>query len=595
MCHTSLHSCYEDDPEIHFMKTYSIMKWDELVKLNEERKIISHKISHKIVSREELVKQIKAELILMDTCQLKIDQEMKENDTGYINTEVLTIFSNRINDMYNNMFILFPVEKTTLSEYIEFCSNNKLFITKCSKMLDTLMARYHTDPEVYITAATYEFDDRNDVETARRYFAEGLKYHSNCKSLYVEEFWVEVQHLEKTAGASLPTAIGKYRHLIKRFEGDMEFHFILLDKAIQLSAVRELQCNVVRDMVKNYRHSEYMWQKLAKIHFDGFIYHHETEQLHYDKNYISGIRNCIKTYEDGLKENLPPANKHNLWNFYIDHVIEIRKSYRMKKETIRNFMNETMERAFQEAHDNKALRKAEHYIYWANNTNKDCHMILIEAVGVVKDNVEIWVKLLSYFVDFDSLEMAIEVFQAGVRALTNRSLPLWQIVILYMQNTHPKLLKQLYQEGARYPYKEINLYIRPQYLEWCVLHNGILSTRELFNELKEMEPECKELYTSMISYEKSQSSSNTKLGSIRKLYNDTCNAFGQKDIGVWIDCIRFEYMYGSQALVKEIYKASLVCLVPELINTMTEEFEKLNKEFKQEDPVDGGIIVIDDD
>lgn len=45
-------------------------------------------------------------------------------------------------------------------------------------------------------------------------------------------------------------------------------------------------------------------------------------------------------------------------------MIEIRKSYRMKKETIRNFMNETMERAFQEAHDNKALRKAEHYIYW---------------------------------------------------------------------------------------------------------------------------------------------------------------------------------------------------------------------------------------
>lgn len=49
---------------------------------------------------------------------------MKENDTEYINTEILTILSNRINDMYNNMFLLFPVEKTSLSEYIEFCSNN---------------------------------------------------------------------------------------------------------------------------------------------------------------------------------------------------------------------------------------------------------------------------------------------------------------------------------------------------------------------------------------------------------------------------------------------------------------------------------------
>jgi len=49
---------------------------------------------------------------------------MKENDTEYVSTEILTILSNRINDMYNSMFLLFPVEKTTLSEYIEFCSNN---------------------------------------------------------------------------------------------------------------------------------------------------------------------------------------------------------------------------------------------------------------------------------------------------------------------------------------------------------------------------------------------------------------------------------------------------------------------------------------
>jgi len=108
------------------------------------------------------------------------------------------------------------------------------------------MLKYHSDPEVYITAATYEFDDRNNIESARQYFTEGLKFHKNCKRLYVEEFWVEVQHLEKTAGASLPIAMGKYRDLLNRFEGDIEFHFIILDKAIKLKTVRELQCNIVR-------------------------------------------------------------------------------------------------------------------------------------------------------------------------------------------------------------------------------------------------------------------------------------------------------------------------------------------------------------
>ncbi|XP_029341570.1 uncharacterized protein LOC100570537 isoform X2 [Acyrthosiphon pisum] len=147
------------------------------------------------------MKQIKVELNMLDTCQLKIDQEMKENDTEYINTEILTILSNRINDMYNSMFLLFPVEKTSLSEYIEFCSNNTLFITKCSNMLDTLMSRYHSDPEVHITAATYEFDDRNDVESARKFFAEGLKYHKNCSSLILEKInAILAQHKENDEG-----------------------------------------------------------------------------------------------------------------------------------------------------------------------------------------------------------------------------------------------------------------------------------------------------------------------------------------------------------------------------------------------------------
>jgi len=49
---------------------------------------------------------------------------MKENKSECINTEMLTILSNRINNMYKSMFLLFPVEKTLLSEYIEICSNN---------------------------------------------------------------------------------------------------------------------------------------------------------------------------------------------------------------------------------------------------------------------------------------------------------------------------------------------------------------------------------------------------------------------------------------------------------------------------------------
>ena len=68
-------------------------------------------------------------------------------------------------------------------------------------------------------------------------------------------------------------------------------------------------------------------------------------------------------------------------------------------------------------------------------------------------------------------------------------------------------------------------------MEWSVVHNGILSTRELFIELRDIQPECKQLYTTMISFELTQNSGTTKLKTIRKLYNNVCNTFGQTDIG----------------------------------------------------------------
>lgn len=40
----------------------------------------------------------------------------------------------------------------------------------------------------------------------------------------------------------------------------------------------------------------------------------------------------------------------------------------MENETIQRFVNEAMEKVFQEAYDSGVLHKAEHYVYWVNFT-----------------------------------------------------------------------------------------------------------------------------------------------------------------------------------------------------------------------------------
>lgn len=104
----------------------------------------------------------------------------------------------------------------------------------------------HSDPNVYITAATFVYANSSDIKATRRFFANGLKYHENCKDLYAKEFWVETQHIEDSDGASMPIALKKYKHLLECFKGDMEFHFTLLDSATRFNAVWELQYHVIR-------------------------------------------------------------------------------------------------------------------------------------------------------------------------------------------------------------------------------------------------------------------------------------------------------------------------------------------------------------
>lgn len=71
--------------------------------------------------------------------------------------------------------------------------------------------------------------------------------------------------------------------------------------------------------------------------------------------------------------------------------------------------------------------------------------------------------------------------------------------------------------------------IRLKYLEWSIEFKDIDATRDLFNQLKDLEPESCKLYLAMIAIECEVP--NYELDTIRKLYDDACNLFGRNNIG----------------------------------------------------------------
>jgi len=109
------------------------------------------------------------------------------------------------------------------------------------------MDSFHSDPEIYITGAHHAFKNCNDIESARRYISNGIKFHDNFKKLYIEDFWIEVQNLDQTGETSLQTALNKYNHIIQTFKDDINFHIDLVDKALEEPIkITQLQCTVIR-------------------------------------------------------------------------------------------------------------------------------------------------------------------------------------------------------------------------------------------------------------------------------------------------------------------------------------------------------------
>jgi len=108
------------------------------------------------------------------------------------------------------------------------------------------MSTKKCEPQMYIAAATFEYEKHN-IEMARRYFEEGSIKYTHNKTLYLEQLWIEVMYLGDVEGGDLNEmkAIQIYKNTIKNFENDMEFHILLLDRSIEVKPLLRLQYEIV--------------------------------------------------------------------------------------------------------------------------------------------------------------------------------------------------------------------------------------------------------------------------------------------------------------------------------------------------------------
>jgi len=65
---------------------------------------------------------------------------------------------------------------------------------------------------------------------------------------------------------------------------------------------------------------------------------------------------------------------------------------------------------------------------------------LLDAVLCTENNQKIWIRLIKLYLELNSFDKLMIVFQEGVRSLKNKSLPLWKMMIRFMQIRRPDMV-----------------------------------------------------------------------------------------------------------------------------------------------------------
>ncbi|CAH1737584.1 unnamed protein product [Aphis gossypii] len=569
-------------PDITFLRTHNLMNDHMIANLLKDRKSFIQQTATEEITKKKYLKSIEFELNVMRLCK----QELKKYGPLAIynpqHSIILICISNQIDYLYYTMFQNCSFKKELLIEYMEFQTNHKRFITNEIHPLVVLMSKKNCDSNLYITAATYQFE-HHDIEAARNFFNEGILKHKNDKNLRIEQLWVEIQYLEDRKGEyPCQVAIQKYKETINYFQGDIVLHITLLEKSLQFKTMRSLHSAIISDFVELYKENDLMWKKVAELASEGLTYYHDQNLFEYTTNGECRARCCIKVYEKGLETLFDKEKKRNLIENFTEYLIKQWLTNSIKNYQIRYAVQDAMERAFQMGHfELGGLHKPEYYVYWAEHTQARRLNILRLAIEHNKSNVDPWTTVLELQITFNepNYRFIKKIFEDGVQALKNDSLLLWDVMDSYLQNNNLKLLEEFYESGANSPYENINMVYRAEYLQWYVLYNDMASTRELFSNLTSIQPDCKKLYMIMIDYEKLVTPVNVV--TIKDLYNIVCSRFGQQEneIKVFTDFIKFEFTYCNGLDAENVYNNVLQFVNPSLRRTLKDAYNSIKQDY----------------
>ena len=541
-------------PEMEQMELLGLFTKPEVSKILRRRRAFEYKLrrtNKKLNDYTDYIQYEQNVLSLVRVRRKKIGCKLKKEMI-----EVAII--RRIHRLFGQATKRFPRDIQTWLSHIKFAKMQKEK-GSVSRIVSKMLRAHNRQPELWILAAKYEFEDNNDSETTRKLFHRGLQLNSDSKILWLEYYRMELLVCQKSQmrmeilGASADQSeknivdcsialvvINKAREAIPN---NVSFLLEFLPICRLFDFTEKHEDDIFQLLIENYSNNELIWDAVARRKF-----HVATKTLADDSKFLPiHFKVCLETFEEVVKR-LPTESMYTL---YLNFCLEQQQN-RVNAKAKSNLVKWALH-VFDIAHE-KNLLAVEMFPKWNDLLIHTGHvfeavLVLESATKNYPSNVNLWCQLLNSLClgGRENSSKILETFENALKVVKDKDCwPLWEIVWNYCVSfQNKKEIEKLFEKGLLHPEPQISAQIKTKYLIWVYLSQGIKLVRTHYKKFHKIKPITQDFFKEYINIEMGQKK--LDMDNIRSAYNDALEVYG-KDVDLWIAYMNLEMTHSEGKL-----------------------------------------------
>ncbi|XP_052790415.1 U3 small nucleolar RNA-associated protein 6 homolog [Mya arenaria] len=535
------HRVEEMLPELEQMSRVGLFTKEETGQILTKRKVYEYKLRRKQKKKEDFLHYIQYETNL-----LALVRKRRER-TGYSfkKVEIDNNIVVRIHRLYKLVLYRFPEDVKLWLSYIAFAKQLKakdLVSRQYTKMLQV----HDKKPELWLSAAKWEFEENNNPDNARGLLQRALRFNQTSQTLWQEYYRMELMYAEKmrkrrsvldleTEGESDPVLSGGvafivFQQALEAIPDNAGFVIQFLPICLLFDFTSKQEQDICALLAEKFSDNPLAWDALARRHL---------ARKSTSKN---DAREDERKFHEVYGEAIGVVTSGEVWKLYINACLDL-----IQKAGKQSLQEKRLERAllvFEEARDVGHLTP-DLYAKWTDLLQKTGSLtealeVCCAALEVHPGDITLWEKKLSLMITVGKdLNMIQDTLDGARKNIPKKdSWPLVRMVLEHSiaSNAAEDTVKLL--EKSMIDPSPVSQPAKELYLEFEYLQHGMQHARKVFSRICEYKPVSEDVYRSYVSMEMAQPKPKMKL--VRAAYEEAVREHGALSPNLWLDYIKFE-------------------------------------------------------